>query len=382
MFPTFAANQSTCRMQATPLTETHRALGAKLADFAGYEMPIVYSNIKEEHFAVRERAGIFDVSHMGEFLVRGPQAFDLVQYVTSNDVAALEPGQAQYSCLPNESGGIVDDLLVYRLPKNPQMSTDSVQADYMLVVNAANIQKDFDWIQRHNRFEAELIDISDRTGLLAVQGPLATEILQTLTDTDLRAIPYYRFIRGSLAGVDNVILSATGYTGSGGFELYAAADQIVPLWEKITAAGRDQGLLPAGLGARDTLRLEKGFALYGNDITDTTSPLEAGLGWITKLNKGEFVGSDWLKEQKEAGVSRRLVGFELDARRAPRHDYPIVDAEANPIGIVTSGTHSPSLDKPIGMGYVPFGQHQPGSPVLVLAGRKVLEGQVVKLPFL
>lgn len=369
-------------MQATPLTETHRALGAKLADFAGYEMPIVYSSLKEEHFAVRERAGIFDVSHMGEFLVRGPQALDLVQYVTSNDVAALEPGQAQYSCLPNENGGIVDDLLVYRLPRNPQMSAGTVQADYMLVVNAANIQKDFAWIQQHNSFDAELIDISDRTGLLAVQGPLATEILQTLTAADLNSIPYYRFQRGSLAGVDNVILSATGYTGAGGFELYAAADQIVTLWEKIMAAGAAKGLLPAGLGARDTLRLEKGFALYGNDISDTTSPLEAGLGWITKLKKGSFVGSDWLKAQKEKGVSRRLVGFELNARRAPRHDYPIVDADEQAIGIVTSGTLSPSLDKPIGLGYVPFGQHQPGSPVRVLAGRKVLEGQVVKLPFL
>jgi aminomethyltransferase len=369
-------------MQATPLTETHRALGAKLADFAGYEMPIVYTSLKEEHFAVRERAGIFDVSHMGEFLVRGPQALELVQHVTSNDVAALEIGQAQYSCLPNETGGIVDDLLVYRLPLNPQMSPAADQAAYMLVVNAANIQKDFSWIQQHNTFDAELIDISDRTGLLAVQGPLATGILQTLTDVDLSAIPYYRFARGPIAGFDNVILSATGYTGSGGFELYAAADQIVPLWNRILDAGKEQGILPAGLGARDTLRLEKGFALYGNDITDTTSPLEAGLNWITKLNKGTFVGSDWIRTQKEAGVTRRLVGFELDARRAPRHDYPIVDAEGSPIGIVTSGTHSPSLDKPIGMGYVPFGQHKVGTPVRVLAGKKVLEGQVMKTPFL
>lgn len=369
-------------MQATPLTETHRQLGAKLVDFAGYEMPLVYANLKEEHFAVRERAGMFDVSHMGEFLVRGPQAFDLVQYVTSNDVAALEPGQAQYSCLPNLSGGIVDDLLVYRLPPNPRMERTDDQAAYMLVVNASNIKKDFDWIQQHNRFEAELIDISAQTGLLAVQGPLATGILQTLTETDLTSIPYYRFRRGQIAGVDNVILSATGYTGAGGFELYAAADQLVGLWNRILEAGRDQGLLPAGLGARDTLRLEKGFALYGNDITDTTSPLEAGLRWITKLDQGAFVGSDWIRAQKEAGLTRRLVGFELDGRRAPRHDYPIVDAQDKPIGVVTSGTHSPSLDRPIGMGYVPFGQHKPGTPVRVLAGRKVLEGRVVKIPFL
>ena len=367
-------------MQTTPLTETHRALGAKLVDFAGFEMPLTYSGLKEEHFAVRRAAGMFDVSHMGEFIVRGPGAEQLVQRVTSNDVSKLKEGQAQYSCLPRPAGGIVDDLLVYRLPAGPTMTTDG--PSYMLVVNASNIQKDWDWISSHNDVGAEMIDISERTALLAVQGPKATEILQTLTDTDLAAIPYYHFERGRLAGIDNVILSATGYTGSGGFELYLDADRAETAWTAILDAGRDHGLLPAGLRARDTLRLEKGYCLYGNDINDTTSPLEAGLGWITKLKADDFVGRDFLLAQREAGVERRLVGFVLEGRRAPRPGYPLLDAAGNRIGEVTSGTHSPSLDQPIGLGYVTTGHHAPGTAIRVDLGRKQLGAEVKKLPFL
>ena len=366
-------------MQTTPLTETHRKLNARLVNFAGFEMPLSYSSLKEEHLAVRQDAGVFDVSHMGEFIVRGAGAQELVQYVTSNDVTKLKEGQAQYSCLPRPEGGIVDDLLVYRLPPNPRMGMSAEHPSYMLVVNASNIQKDWDWINSHNTFGAELLDVSDRIALLAVQGPKATEILEPLTDIDLSAIPYYHFVRGSIAGIDNVLISATGYTGAGGFELYLDADHAVRAWNAIMDAGKPHGLLPAGLGARDTLRLEKGYCLYGNDINDSTSPLEAGLGWITKLNGDDFVGKEFLQRQKEEGVTRRLVAFRLHDRRAPRQGYPILSEAGEKIGEVTSGTHAPSLDYPLGMGYVATGYHTPGTKIRIDLGRKTMEAEVVKL---
>jgi aminomethyltransferase len=369
-------------MQATPLTETHRALGAKLVDFAGFEMPLTYTSLKEEHLAVREKAGMFDVSHMGEFIISGPGARDLVQYVTSNDVDQLSEGQAQYSCLPRPAGGIVDDLLVYRLPLNPAMNSGDASPSYMLVVNAGNISKDWDWISSHNTFGAHTEDISANTALLAVQGPKATEILQTLTKDKLADISYYHFERGSLAGHDNVILSATGYTGSGGFELYFHKNNAESIWNAILEAGKPHGLIPCGLGARDTLRLEKGFCLYGNDLNDETTPLEAGLGWITKLKAGNFVGRDHLIAQKETGIERRLIGFRSDGRRAPRNGYVILDEAGNKIGEVTSGTHSPSLDYPLGLGYVTMGQHTPGTKIQIDLGRKTMAAEVVKVPFL
>ncbi|HEX5625641.1 MAG TPA: glycine cleavage system aminomethyltransferase GcvT [Saprospiraceae bacterium] len=362
----------------TPLTEIHKALGAKMAPFAGYHMPISYSGINEEHEAVRQRAGMFDVSHMGEFLVRGKQALELVQKVTTNDVSKLKVGQAQYSCMPNDRGGIVDDLLVYRLERNMQHADEPA---YLLVVNASNIQKDWDWIQSQNTFDAHMVNISDETGLLAVQGPKATAILQTLTKVELAGIPYYHFERGSLAGIDNVILSATGYTGSGGFELYADNQHIPHLWNAVMEAGKSQGLIPAGLGARDTLRLEMGFCLYGNDIDDQTSPLEAGLGWITKLDKGEFNGKSLMLQQKQAGLQKKLVGFEVQERRVPRHGYAILDNQGEEIGVVTSGTHSPSLQIPIGMGYVPTAFAKEGTEILIRIGAKSIPARVVRLPF-
>ncbi|MEL7223105.1 MAG: glycine cleavage system aminomethyltransferase GcvT, partial [Bacteroidota bacterium] len=347
--------------------------------FAGFYMPISYSGIKEEHHAVRERAGMFDVSHMGEFIVRGAEALDFLQYVTSNDVSKLEIGQAQYSCLPNGKGGIVDDLLVYRLAEDN--CSEGARA-YMLVVNGANLEKDWKWLSEKNTFDARLINISEQTGLVAVQGPAATAIVQQLTTTDLSAIAYYTFTKGSIADVDNVIISATGYTGSGGFELYAAADKIGLIWDAVMKAGEEHGLLAAGLGARDTLRLEKGYCLYGNDLTDTTSPLEAGLGWITKLKKGDFIGRDDMLAQKEAGLSRRLVGFKLDERRVPRHGYTIENAAGEVIGEVSSGTLSPSLGYPIGMGYVPTGMRAVGTELFINTGRKKLKATVCKVPFL
>ncbi len=353
-----------------------------MTDFAGYEMPISYKGLKEEHMAVRERAGIFDVSHMGEFIIRGPQALDLVQYVTTNDAGKLGPGKAQYSCLPNEQGGIVDDLIVYHLPPNPNMmGPNADQPAYMLVVNAANIEKDLEWIKSHNSFDAEVLDISDQTALLAVQGPKATDILQSLTREDLASIPFYQFRRGTIAGIENVILSATGYTGSGGFELYCLSNRAEELWNAVLEAGAEHGIRPAGLGARDTLRLEMGYSLYGNDITDTTSPLEAGLGWITKLDKGNFVGREFLIQQKEKGLERRLVAFKLNGRRAPRQGYPIEDGSGNQIGTVTSGTHSPMLDQPIGLGYVPMDYRKVGTELQINVGRKLVPAEVVKLPF-
>ncbi|MCF8246545.1 MAG: glycine cleavage system aminomethyltransferase GcvT [Saprospiraceae bacterium] len=365
-------------MKSTPLTDKHTALGAKMAEFAGYNMPISYAGIREEHECVRTAVGVFDVSHMGEFIVRGKQALDLVQKVTSNDASKLEIGDVQYSCLPNGQGGIVDDLLVYRLPQD--MCAEGEQA-FLLVVNASNIDKDWNWISKHNHFDARMINISDETGLLAVQGPKAAEALQPLTDIDLGSMKYYNFAKGKFAGIDNVLVSATGYTGSGGFEIYVNNEDLASLWDAVFAAGANFGIKPIGLGARDTLRLEMGFALYGNDIDDTTSPLEAGLGWITKLNKGDFNDADFLRKQKEAGLSRKLVAFEVLDRRVPRHDYLIEDMDGNTIGKVTSGTQSPSLDKPIGMGYVTTAFAKEGTEIQVVAGGKKLAAKVVKLPF-
>lgn len=366
-------------MLQTPLHQKHLALGAKMADFAGYHMPIVYSSIQDEHTAVRERVGIFDVSHMGEFVVRGTEALDLLQKVTSNDVAKLEIGDVQYSCLPNDQGGIVDDLLVYRLPED---QCSEGERAYMLVVNASNIQKDWDWISKHNTYDARMIDISSRTGLIALQGPKAAEVLAKISSESVSDIDYYHFIKGEVAGFDNVLISATGYTGSGGFELYADTDKISAIWDAIMKAGTSVDLLPCGLGARDTLRLEKGFCLYGNDITDDTSPLEAGLGWITKLNKAaDFNSKSIFIDQKAHGLSRKLVAFTLSDRRVPRHDYPILDNQGNSIGMVTSGTQSPTLDQPIGMGYVALDHATIGNTVQIDFGRKTLPATIVKLPF-
>ncbi|MBI5915056.1 MAG: glycine cleavage system aminomethyltransferase GcvT [Bacteroidetes bacterium] len=369
-------------MKTTPLTEKHIALGAKMAEFAGYNMPISYAGIREEHDTVRKAVGVFDVSHMGEFIVRGKEALALVQKVTSNDASKLEIGDAQYSCLPNHEGGIVDDLLVYHLPLNPDMGRGGEgEQVFLLVVNASNIEKDWNWIAQHNTFDARMINISDETGLLAVQGPKAAEALQPLTGIDLASMKYYTFAKGRFAGIDNVLVSATGYTGSGGFEIYARNEHIEKLWDAVFEAGKNYGIKPIGLGARDTLRLEMGFALYGNDIDDTTSPLEAGLGWITKLNKGDFNASNLIKKQKETGLSRKLVAFDVLDRRVPRHDYPIEDLAGNVIGKVTSGTQSPSLDKPIGMGYVTTPFAKEGADIQVVAGGKRLAAKVVKLPF-
>lgn len=357
-------------MKNTALFQTHVNLGAKMVPFAGYQMPVSYSGIKNEHQAVRERLGIFDVSHMGEFIVKGPGALDLLQYVTSNDVSKLEDGKVQYSCMPNGQGGIVDDLLVYRLSEDK----------YLLVVNASNIEKDWHWISRQNKWGVTLDDVSDNLSLLAVQGPKAVEALQALTEVPLNDIPYYSFKTGTLAGVEDVIISATGYTGSGGFELYIPNGSATKVWEAVMQAGAPYGILPCGLGCRDTLRLEMGFCLYGNDIDDTTSPLEAGLGWITKFTK-DFVDGDRLLKQKESGVSRKLVGFEMKDRGIARQHYVICDETGRPIGEVTSGSESPSTGKLIGMGYVELAHAKLGSSLFIdIRGKQIL-AEVVKLPF-
>ncbi len=367
------------QMKSTPLTQLHIDLGAKMVDFAGFNMPIQYSSISEEHHCVRNGVGMFDVSHMGEFIVKGKQALDLVQKVTSNDASKLNIGDAQYSCLPNLSGGIVDDLLVYRLTED--MCSDGEQA-FMLVVNGSNIDKDWNWIIENNNFDANMSNISDRTGLLAVQGPKAVATLQKLTDINLSEVKYYTFTKGTMAGIDNVLISATGYTGSGGFELYVAAENTQALWQAVMEAGQEFEIKPCGLGCRDTLRLEMGFCLYGNDIDDTTSPLEAGLGWITKLKKpAVFNGQDWMTEQKAAGLNRKLVAFTMKERRVPRHGYLIFDTEENEMGVVTSGTQSPTLDAPIGLGYVPLSHSALGTTIMVQAGKKLLEATVCGLPF-
>ncbi len=367
-------------MKSTPLESRHIALGAKMTEFAGYNMPVLYANIQEEHQAVRERIGVFDVSHMGEFIVKGKQALDLVQRISSNDASVLAIGQAQYSSLPNESGGIVDDMLVYRLPE--EMADPGDQA-FMLVVNASNIQKDWDHIQQYAKnYDTRMIDISDQTGLIAVQGPMSLAALQPLTDVDLKKIPYYSFAKGVFAGIDNVLISATGYTGSGGFELYVESEHLPALWDKVMAIKSPVQPMPAGLGARDTLRLEMGFCLYGNDIDDTTSVIEAGLGWITKLKKASpFPSKEIFTEQKKNGVKKKLVGFVVDDRRVPRHGYPICDNDGNEIGVVTSGTLSPTLQVPIGMAYVPADLSAQGSTFGVKAGAKILAAKVVSLPF-
>lgn len=360
-------------MKNTPFTEKHKALGAKMAEFAGYNMPISYTGINDEHAVVRRNAGVFDVSHMGEFVLKGSDALDLIQRVTSNDAAKLKPGQAQYSCLPNEKAGIVDDLLVYCIEENNV---------YMLVVNASNIQKDWDWIQKHNNKNVEMHNISDKTCLLAIQGPNATKILQPLTEMDIINLKYYTFAKGVFAGVENVLVSATGYTGAGGVEIYFEDkdDAANKIWDAIFAAGGPQGMKAAGLGARDTLRLEMGYCLYGNDIDDTTSPLEAGLGWITKFTK-EFTAKDILAKQKAEGVERKLVGFEMIEKGIPRHGYEIKDAEGNDIGYVTSGTQSPSLGKAIGMGYVrtPFAGID--TDIYIKVRDKLLQAKISKIPF-
>lgn len=360
-------------MKNTPFTQKHIALGAKMAAFAGYNMPISYTSINEEHATVRKNAGVFDVSHMGEFILKGAGALDLIQRVTSNDAAKLKAGQAQYSCLPNESGGIVDDLLVYCIEENNV---------YMLVVNASNIVKDWNWISGFNTNNVEMHNISDKTCLLAVQGPNATKLLQPLTEIDILNLKYYTFVKGKFAGLDNVLISATGYTGAGGVEIYfedtdGAADRI---WEAIFEAGGAQGLKPIGLAARDTLRLEMGFCLYGNDIDDTTSPLEGGLGWITKFTK-EFTARNILEQQKKEGVTRKLVGLEMIDRGIPRHGYEIKDHTGAAIGTVTSGTQSPSLGKAIAMGYVRTAFASIGTPVYIKVRDKLLQAQVAKIPF-
>ena len=358
-------------MKNTSLTEKHIALGAKMVPFAGYNMPVQYAGLIQEHHCVRNAVGVFDVSHMGEFWISGPKAFDLIQFATSNDVSKLFDGKVQYSCLPNATGGIVDDLLVYRV--NEEM--------YLLVVNASNIDKDWNHLSALNKeFGATMVNKSEDTSLLAVQGPKAAAALQSLTDINLSEMEYYTFKIGTFAGVENVVVSTTGYTGAGGFEIYFPNENANEMWDKIFAAGAPQGIEPIGLGARDTLRLEMGFCLYGNDINDTTSPLEAGLGWITKFS-APFLNSENLKAQKEAGVTRKLVAFEMIDRGIPRHDYEIGDANGNVVGVVTSGTQSPSLEKAIGLGYVPTSMTALGTEIFILIRGKALKAVVVSLPF-
>lgn len=361
-------------MKSTPFTKKHIELGAKMAEFAGYNMPISYTGINDEHAAVRNNAGVFDVSHMGEFILKGEHALDLIQRITTNDASKLTAGKAQYSCFPNEQGGVVDDLLVYCIEENKT---------YMLVVNASNIEKDWNWISKFNNKNVEMHNISDKTCLLAIQGPNATKILQPLTEMDILNLKYYTFTKGAFAGVENVLVSATGYTGAGGVEIYfeekdGAAEKI---WDAIFKAGASAGIKPIGLGARDTLRLEKAFCLYGNDIDDTTSPLEAGLGWITKFTK-EFTCSTVFAKQKAEGIKRKLVGFEMIDRGIPRHDYKIKDVEGNEIGKVTSGTQSPSLQKAIGLGYVASEFSSFDSEIYIEVRDKLLKAKVVKVPFL
>ena len=352
------------------LNDVHESLGAKMTEFAGYNMPVRYTSDIAEHHQVRNAVGVFDVSHMGEFLLEGPNALDLIQRVTSNDASKLFDGKAQYSCLPNEDGGIVDDLLIYRMSEEK----------YFLVVNASNIQKDWDWISKYNTKGVKMTDISDEMSLLAVQGPKAAEALQSLTDVNLAEMGYYTFTHGKFAGVDDVIISATGYTGSGGFELYIPNAVAKAVWDAIFEAGKPFDIQPIGLGARDTLRLEMGFCLYGNDIDDTTSPIEAGLGWITKFTK-EFTNSAAIKAQKEAGITRKLVGFEMLEKGIPRSHYNILNMEGEKIGEVTSGTMSPSLQKGVGMGYVEKAYSKSGTEILIEVRKRQLKAVVARPPF-
>ena len=357
-------------MKQPPLHDTHVGLGAKMVPFAGFEMPVRYSSDLDEHHTVRNGVGVFDVSHMGEFVLRGPKALDLIQKVSANDAAALFDGKVQYSYLPNATGGVVDDLLVYRRSAE----------EYLLVVNASNIEKDWGWIKSHNAEGVEMENISDRLCLLAVQGPKATATLQKLTNEDLGAMEYYTFKTGTMAGIDDVIISATGYTGAGGFEIYVWAKDAEKMWNAIFEAGAEFGIKPVGLGARDTLRLEKGYCLYGNDIDESTSPLEAGLGWVTKFNKS-FINAEALKAQKEQGMPRKLVGFELTEKGIPRGHYDLCTTKGEKIGEVTSGTISPTLQKGIGMGYVPTAYAKPGTEICVKVRDKLLGARVVKMPF-
>ena len=357
-------------MKNTALTHIHESLGAKMLPFAGYNMPILYEGVNAEHETVRTAVGVFDVSHMGEFLLTGPNALALIQKTTSNDASTLTIGRAQYSCLPNNDGGIVDDLIVYKMGEE----------EYLLVVNASNIDKDWEWISAHNDLGVEMKNLSDDYSLLAIQGPKAVEAMQSLSSLDLSAIAYYHFEVGDFAGIQDVIISATGYTGSGGFEIYCNNSDVEHIWNAVFKAGAAYNIKPIGLAARDTLRLEMGFCLYGNDINDTTSPLEAGLGWITKFTK-EFTNSENLKKQKEAGVSKKLVGFEMQERAVPRHDYEIVDASGNAIGIVTSGTMSPSMNKGIGLGYVTTEHSAVDSDIYIRIRKNDVPAKVVKLPF-
>ena len=357
-------------MKNTALTAIHEQLGAKMVPFAGYNMPVQYEGVNVEHEIVRNGVGVFDVSHMGEFFLKGENALALIQKVTSNDASKLVNGKAQYSCLPNNDGGIVDDLIVYKIKDN----------HYLLVVNASNIEKDWNWISSHNDLGVEMTNASDQYSLLAIQGPKAAQAMQSLTNIDLSNMGYYTFQIGDFAGKQNVIVSATGYTGSGGFEIYFTNEDAEYIWNKVFEAGAAFGIKPIGLAARDTLRLEMGFCLYGNDINDTTSPLEAGLGWITKFDK-TFTNSDQLLQQKEAGVGRKLVGFEMIERGIPRHDYEICDAQGNVVGIVTSGTQSPSLGIAIGMGYVPSALATVDSEIYIRIRNKDIKAKVVKMPF-
>lgn len=357
-------------MKTVPLHQLHIRLGAKMVPFAGFEMPVRYSSDLDEHHTVRNAVGVFDVSHMGEFSIKGPGALALVQKVSSNDATALYDGKVQYSYLPNATGGVVDDLLVYRIAED----------DYFLVVNASNIEKDWNWIQSHNTEGVVMENLSDSLCLLAVQGPNATAALQKLTAVNLASMEYYTFTIGEMAGINDVIISATGYTGAGGFEIYVKNEDAEKMWNAIFEAGTEFGIKPVGLGARDTLRLEKAFCLYGNDIDDETSPLEAGLGWVTKFTK-DFTNSEALKAQKEAGLKRKLIGFEMIDRGIPRGHYELCDAEGNKLGEVTSGTQSPTLQKGIGLGYVPTELGKAGTEIFVKVRDRLLKAQVVKTPF-
>jgi aminomethyltransferase len=357
-------------MKNTALSNIHQALGAKMVPFAGYNMPVSYEGVVAEHETVRSAVGVFDVSHMGEFLITGPNALALIQKVTSNDASKLVDGQAQYSCLPNAEGGIVDDLIVYRLKAE----------EWLLVVNASNIQKDWDWIASHNDVDATMKNLSEGFSLLAIQGPKAVEAMQSLTSIDLSAIKFYTFNVADFAGIKDVIISATGYTGSGGFEIYCKNSEVEQVWNKVMEAGADFGIKPIGLAARDTLRLEMGYCLYGNDIDDTTSPLEAGLGWITKFTK-DFTNSENLKQQKEDGIRRKLIAFELLERGIPRQGYDIIGTEGNVVGNVTSGTMAPSLNKGIGMGYVTKELSAPGTEIFIQIRKNKVPALVIKLPF-
>lgn len=362
-------------VKETPFIQKHLALNAKMAPFAGYNMPISYTGINDEHHAVRTNAGVFDVSHMGEFIIKGNEALSLIQRTTTNDASKLKKGEAQYSCFTNAEGGIIDDLIVYCIEEN---------AVYMLVVNASNVDKDFAWLEKNNVQGALLLNISEKTALLAVQGPNATKILQPLTNVDIMNLKYYTFVKGTFAGVDNVLISATGYTGSGGVEIYFEdkEDHAGKIWDAIFDAGASKGIKPIGLGARDTLRLEMGYCLYGNDIDDTTTPLEAGLGWITKLNKDtDFTAKNILAAQKKAGIQRKLVGFEMVERGIPRNQYSIKDADGNVIGYVTSGTQAPSLNKAIGLGYVAIAQAALDNEIFIDIRNNLVKAKVVKVPF-